>query len=164
MGASVFAVGWMNPRRYEPPSAPVEDVLPEAPGPIPNWAAVAVGVAVYMFLTMVVAWELAVLLARGVTDDEELADALAEIVDLGLTYGGELFAFWMTLHLCRSRSFVVVSIAAALSWLIMFGDRWVLDEYGFALWYEIALLFTPPLALATLYARSTRSPARGGTW
>jgi hypothetical protein len=144
----------MEPRRYEPPSAPVADVSPEGPGPLPNWAAVVAGLAVDLFLTMLVVWELALNFASVITDDEELADVLSEILDLGFTYGAELFAFWMTLHMCRSRSFRVVSIVAALSWLTMVGDRWVLDDHGFPLWYEISLLFTVPLALATLYARA----------
>jgi len=142
-----------QPRHYQPPRAPVGDVLPESPGPIPDWAAIAVGIAVYWFLTMVVAWEVATSIAEGISGEAELAETLSEILDLGLTYGGELIALWMTLHLCRSRSFAVVSIAAMLFWLIMFVDRWVLEEYGFPEWYEIALLFTVPLALATLYAR-----------
>ena len=144
----------MKPRRYQPPSAPVADVSPEGPGALPNWAAVVVGLAVDVFLGMFVVWELALFFSVAITDDEDLRDVVSEILDLGFTYGAELFAFWMTLHMCRTRSFRVVSIVAALSWLIMVGDRWVLDDHGFPLWYEIALLFCAPLALATLYARA----------
>ena len=151
----------MKPRRYQPPGAPVADVAPEGPGPIPDWAAVAVGLAVDVFLCMFVVWELALEFASAFTDDEELADVLSEILDLGLNYGAEVFAFWMTLHMSRSRSFRAVSIVAALSWLIMVGDRWMLQDYGFPLWYEISLLFSAPLALATLYARARGFPPGG---
>ena len=143
----------MTPRRYEPPSARVGDVSPESPGPVPDWAAVVAGLSVDLFLTHYVVWEFAEGFAYEFTDDEELAGTLSEILDLGFTYGVEVFAFWMTLRMCRSRSFRVVGILAALSWLIMLGDRWLLEDHGFPLWYEISLLFSAPLAFATLYAR-----------
>ena len=144
---------------YAPPGARVADVLPQAPGPIPDWAAVLVGTAISSFLPMEVVWEVAIFSASVFTEDDELGETSALVVDLGLTYGAELFAFWMTLHLCRSRSLKVVGLTAALCWLIRFVDRWVIGGYDYPLWDEIALLCTIPLAFATLYARARRSRA-----
>lgn len=86
-------------------------------------------------------------------------EGMTLILDSGFTYGGELLSFWMTLRLCRSRSFRVVSILAALSWAITIGDRWILNDYGWPLWYEITLLCAAPLALLSLYALHRRRVA-----
>ena len=134
----------------------MKDIGAQAAGPIPDWAAVLVGLVAHVFLTMFLADELSTLFASAITDDEELATTLSLVIDLVFTYGGELCALWMTWHLCRSRSFTVVSVLAALALTIMLVDRWMLGDYGWPLWYEIALLCVPPLALASLYVRDVR--------
>ena len=143
----------MKPKGYAPPTAKVGDVLPEAPGPLPDWVAVLLGVAVEYFLAVYIANSFAIWIAEGVAGEEEVDSTVSLGLDLVFTYGAELFAFWMTLHICRSRSFWTAAITAALCWLILFAERWVIEESGLALWYEIGLLLSVPLALLTLWAR-----------
>jgi hypothetical protein len=151
-----------EPRGYAPPRARVGDVLPEAPGPLPDWVAVLLGVAVEYFLAVYVANGFATWIAEGVAGEDEVDATFSLGLDLVFTCGAELCAFWMALHLCRSRSFWIPTLTAALCWLIMFGERWLMEDYGFALWYEIGLLLTVPLALATLYVRTRTEPVTGG--
>ena len=112
------------------------------------------GVAVEYFLAIWVANGFATWIAEGLAGEEDADTTFSLGLDLVFTYGAELFAFWMTLHLCRSRSFWTATITAALCWLIMVGERWVLNASELALWYEIGLLLSGPLALATLYVRT----------
>src|SRR5262245_12090921 len=104
-----------EPKRYAPPAAPVGDIAPQSPGRLPDWAAVLAGSAVDTGLTMFVAYWVALILSSEITDDEDFQDALLSVFDFGLTYAGRLFAFWMTLHICRSRSLRVVASVAALA-------------------------------------------------
>jgi len=141
----------MDRTPYAPPAAPVRDLQPEDLGPVPDWAAVLIGLVTNKFLAMVVADELSSFLAAIVTEDEALEVTFALTSDLGLTYCAELFAFWMALRICRSRSFWVVIVLAAISWAITFADRWVLNDHGWPFWYEMALLSVPVLAFISVY-------------
>jgi hypothetical protein len=146
----------LKPTPYATPNAPVRDLSPETPGPIPDWIAVMVGLATNKFLGMIVADQISSLFALIVAPGEAAFETASLVIDLALTYSGELFSFWLTLQICRSRSLGAVGILAALSWTITFGDRWILEDYGWPLWYESALLCVAPLALITLYARKHR--------
>jgi len=50
---------------------------------------------------MFVVWELALFFSVAITDDEDLRDVVSEILDLGFTYGAELFA--LTIRAIRER-------------------------------------------------------------
>ena len=118
------------------------------------------GVAVEYFLAVWVANGFATWIAEGLAGEEDVDTVFSLGLDLIFTYGAELFAFWMTLHLCRSRSFWSAVITAVLCWLIMLGERWVINDYELALWYEIGLLLSVPLALGTLYVRTRGLPGQ----
>jgi hypothetical protein len=140
------------PTPYAPPKATVRDLPLDPRGPLPNWVAVLVGLITDKILTVLVADELSSSIAVAISSDVDAEHGLASlIIDLALTFGGELFAFWITLRLCRSRSFRVVSLVAVISWAITLGDRWLLADYGWPFWYEIALLCVTPLAFLSLY-------------
>lgn len=151
-----------DPSPYQPPSAPVGDVGPEGPGLVPDSIAVAIGLGVDKFLTMVVAEEIIFIVAEILGADLDGDDQLAPFLwlDAALSCGFELFAFWVTLWLCRSRRLRVPAATAVLSLIITLVNRWLLIDYGYPQWYELALLAGPPLAfgLLLLMVRKRRTP------
>jgi hypothetical protein len=146
----------MEPTPYAPPNARVRDLQPQAGGPLPDWLAVIIGLAANKFLTMLLADELSLVFSETASGEPAFVTRLALILDLVLSFGGELFSFWMTLRLCRSGSLRVVSVLAVLSWILTLGDRWILGSYPWPLWYESALLCVAPSALLSLYVLKRR--------
>jgi peptidoglycan/LPS O-acetylase OafA/YrhL len=143
---------------YQPPATPVRDVTAEARGPLYDWLAILIGLAVTKFLTMVVSEEIIFTLADFTGADLAHPDDLALylLIDVFLSTVGEFVAFWMSWRLSRSRRLRIPLSVAALSLLITVVHRWYLNDFGYPLWYELMILATLPCALLLFHLAARR--------
>lgn len=125
---------------YRAPDAPLRDPGPEPPGPLPDLAAMVIGLALAKFLTMILAEPVVTMagLFIGVDFEEEMDHALW--IDLLLSAGFEVFAFWYAWRLSRSRALRVPVIVGLASLAVTFADRWWLEPSSWPRWYEVGLL------------------------
>ena len=136
---------------YRAPAAALRDPGPESPGPLPDVLAIVAGLGIAKLLTMVVSEEIVLFVADAIHADVGVQPGPFLWMDLVLSGASELLAFWAAWRLSRSRALRVPAIVAVLSLLITFAHRWVFEPMGFPLWYELALLATPAVALLVLY-------------
>ena len=135
---------------YAPPTAAIRDTAPEGPGPLHDALAIVAGVFLIEFLSIVVAEEIVwalVFLLDIPPDSEELA---ALTLDLAFSFGFTLFGFWAAWRLSRSRRLRVPAIVGAICVAITFANRWVLNDYGWPVWYEVSLLLLIPAGVAVM--------------
>jgi len=120
---------------------------------VPDPFAIGIGVIVSKVLTMIVAEDMSVYVADLFRVDLREGRSLWPFLtlDLVLTVLFEVCALWMTWYLSRSGQFRAPSIAAGLILLITIVWRWVLNDFGWPLWYEILVLLSVPLALYMLH-------------
>jgi hypothetical protein len=131
----------------------VRDTAPEPPGPAHDALAVIAGLFLVKFLSIVVAEEIVWtgLALFGTEPGSESEEVAALVSDLILTFAFELFGLWAAWRLSRSRHVRVPAIVAGASLVLTFVHRWLLTDFGWALWYEAALLVLPGIALAVMW-------------
>ena len=125
---------------YRAPDTPLRDPGPAPPGPLPDLAAMLIGLGLAKFLTMILAEPLVMIAGFFLEVDLEGNIDHSLWIDLFLSAGFEVFAFWCAWRLSRSRTVRVPVLVGLASLAITFADRWWLDPSSWPRWYEVGLL------------------------
>jgi hypothetical protein len=116
---------------------------------MPDALAVAMALVASKILTMYAA-EAIVVLVFAILPIDSSSDSPLLVSDLVLSFGFDYLGIWLAWRWSRSRSFAVPLAVAALSVIGTLIHRWLMNNFGWPLWYELALLALAPMGLAVL--------------
>jgi hypothetical protein len=126
---------------------------------MPDALAVLMALAASKILTMYVA-EAIVVLVFAVLPVDSSSDSPLLLSDLVLSFGFDYLGLWLAWRWSRSRSFTVPLAVAALSVVTTLIHRWFMNDFGWPLWYELALLTLAPVGLVVFRYFNFRSRFR----